>query len=262
MKSLALQSTPFAITMKSSSQVLASIAFFGAIASNVWAEDFRILHLPVDVSQSERTEIFPHNTSVVYQQAFSSELFAKLPDGGLVIRDVILYTSPFFHDAASGEVKGISIYLSTIARSVDSLSPVFGENFGSDRKLLYNESQSSYFSASDVTPGHAAGAFVGLGGGFFYNPAKGNLLVEILGLHLPNDFPLDAVRNSPFTYSVQSNESGTAVGQVSGDALVLGFDVTIVPEPSSEALIGIGLTLTWLYRRNQVNRGKESHVAL
>ena len=220
----------------------AALSLAGPAAASV---DYVILHEPIDFEHPIRTELHPRDVTGTYQQIFSASLFSTLGPGGGLIREIDLYTSAFFHDFADGTAKGFSVELSVVSEDPGALSPVFAANLGS-KVTLFNDPSLSIGVVANNDPGGASVAIVGLGKPFRYDPALGNLLVQITGLNTPpqrsgdhegDDLPLDAVRGSAFTSAVWSSVPGATSGRITGDALVMGFRFFPVPEPTPVALL-------------------------
>jgi hypothetical protein len=164
-----------------------------------------------------------------YQQAYSSSQFSG----------PILINSISFLGGNSGPL-GASTYafsLSTITAGIDSLSPFnFDANRGANNQLFANVGLSG--------PGPATLTITGLTP-FLYNPAQGNLLLDIVVT--PGGVPASGLVAS------YSSRTGTANGIFSryqnygggtiGWGLVTRFDFTpaAVPEPAVLTLLATGI---------------------
>lgn len=191
----------------------------------------------------------PGNTPIVadhweYQQLFDASLFSSIPTGGGSIRNITLRPSPNSKSLYT-ELTGIAIELSTTTKSVDSLSPVFAENKSSDNFVFWSGENVTFYLNSDAQGNMVwSPSFSVLPGkGFSYNPSKGNLLMTIHNLHLPEGSSAtsyDGVRSSLRTASVRA-DAGMDRGTVSSEGLVVSFAFSdIVPEPSSVTILALG----------------------
>ena len=199
-----------------------------------------------------------------YQQLFDASLFSSLPPGGGVIRGLSLRPS-VRSPSKEAELSGIIIELSTTMKTIGSLSPIFAENTGSDNQVYWSGRSVRWISGGveDGTPQRWSPGFGVLPGeGFSYDPTKGNLLMRIRNLQLPDVILVlgyDAVRDSPFTASV-IGEAGALRGTVRSEALVVGFGFTdLVPEPSPAMLLALGSAVL-LGLSSQIAGRKESDV--
>lgn len=188
----------------------------------------------VDIpSNSSGSSLFP-----TYQQIYGASLFSSLPPGGGWIEAIYFRAAPsvFFQ----GEVTGISIELSTSDKSAGSLSPIFSQNPGSDNAVFLQPDQVTFVSAGRVV--RDPGGIFGIGffprNRFFYDPSKGNLLLQMKGFNLPLNLAMGGVNHSPDMSAVRGRTPGDLEGTPTRDVLETKFVITPVPEPSS---VGLGV---------------------
>ena len=170
--------------------------------------------------------------------AFSETLFTQDPGpvGGAVQNMGGQYPSstypvPRDPELPHGRISfgGVEIRVSTVTRDGSSLSPVFSENLGLDDFEL-------------IRPGdlHSLGRGIDLSSssdGFLYDPAKGNLLLDVRGLALP--FIVDGFRSDhPISVWQLRGDGSLPAGKLTVNGLVTGFGFWVVPEP------GVGLITT------------------
>jgi hypothetical protein len=111
------------------------------------------------------------------QQVYGASEF---PNGPILIRGIYWRPSPNDGFAFRTVVPDIQVNLSTTSKQPDGLSPVFAENVGLDDQLVFKGplKLSSHFQ-------NAAGGtkrfnmFLRLQHPFYYDPAQGNLLLDI-----------------------------------------------------------------------------------
>ena len=117
---------------------------------------------------------FTNPPTMRYQQVYRSTLFTNLDSDyvkKLSFKFEFLGTNP---PLISWTVPKMQINLSTTLKSPDSLSPVFSQNVGSDDMIVFGPSGNSFqasVSGEDLE--------IDLGRSFKYNPAVGNLLIDI-----------------------------------------------------------------------------------
>ena len=188
------------------------------------------------------------SSSFRFQQVFSASQFGSSP--------FLINSISFRIDgASSGNVLysfgGGAVQLSTTTRTPDSLSPVFADNIGSDVATV----RSGAFSFGGLFQSGANPQPFGQTistDPFFYNPAAGNLLVDIIaggGLTL---FPgsLDAQNTFGDSISrVYANTAGASSGSADTLGLVTRFNVTGVPEPSTWLLLLLGSGAAFIFKR-------------
>lgn len=186
-----------------------------------------------------------------YQQLFDASYFSNLLPGGGWVRDVV-FRADQNADSTVGRVSATQISFSTTTKNADSLSPFFANNVGSDNTVFFSAGRSDVLGLSweqKQGPQSFSALFAadqdGTDGRFFYDPAKGNLLMDIQGfqIHLPpgQGMIFDAVTLPGHSAVRYQFPGGTVQGALSSASLAVLFLVTPVPEPSVYAFIGMGV---------------------
>ena len=182
-----------------------------------------------------------------YQQAYTNNQFpgADLGVGGIWISNIA-----FRVDAQGpgwqGTYSSVQIRLSTTQVQPTSLSPVFANNVGSDEMTVFAGSWNGLASPDTF------GLRFDFSQGFFYNPAEGNLLLDIQNFG-NGIFPsrLDALQGIPQISSSVFSSFPSSSGTVDALGLVtrLGGQIVPIPEPSTYALFALGAGAFLLLRK-------------
>jgi hypothetical protein len=177
-----------------------------------------------------------------YQQVYSASQFGA---GGLITQLAFRPDGPLGH-TFSVMISNIQIDLSTTAAAPDALSSTFASNVGADDRVVF----SGPLSLSSAFTGPAGGpkAFdilVNLMTPFPYNPASGNLLLDVRNTSgeptgMAGLFDSQFTPGDPVSRAFGSIASTTA-STLDSEGLVTQF--TIVPEPGTIGLMAIGLFL-------------------
>ena len=194
-----------------------------------------------------------------YQQVYSASDFGALSPGGEFITRIAFRPDAVHGSAFAATLSGIRIDLSTATVSPDALGTTFASNVGANDTIVYGGATGAALSLSSAYTGPAGGpkAFdiiINLTTPFFYNPAAGNLLLDVRNFGGGSTTPLntestvgDSVSRA---YTMPSGVgSATADGTDSG-GLVTEF-ITAVPEPSTMALAGLGAAALAISRRRR-----------
>jgi hypothetical protein len=169
-----------------------------------------------------------------YQQAYSS---AEFP-GTITIYGITFYNT--YNPGANLTDATFTFSLSTITAGIDTLSNTnFDSNLGGDNTLF----------ATQALSGASAASLTIWGTPFTYNPANGNLLLDIAltNINLRGGVYFES-RNGANGIFSRYHDFGT--GTI-GTGLVTGFETGAgeVPEPATFALLGAGLAALALRRR-------------
>jgi len=143
--------------------------------------------------------LFPFFSSrpIRYQQVFRSTEFSRWNPGGGLIRAIAFRGHgpgiPF-----AGAIPQLQVYLSTTSRDPDDLSSTFADNVGPDDTQVF----SGPYQAQVTFNGDPANfeVVITFSTPFFYDPSKGNLLLDVHNLQggtelPPNDQQLDGTIN-------------------------------------------------------------------
>jgi len=186
-----------------------------------------------------------NSTSFRFQQVFDASQFAFLGSGtaridqisfridGASTSDVIL----FFGDG--------SVTLSTTQKKPDSLSPVFADNRGLDAVTVFNNALSFGGLRQPSTAPYDFHATLGGTTPFYYSPSQGNLLIEIAGVAGQPFLPgaLDAQFDTGDSLSrVFATSNLAPSGTADSLGLVTEFDIAVIPEPATLAIITLGMS--------------------
>ena len=123
---------------------------------------------------------------VHYQQVFSASAFKEFPPGGAFIFDIA--DRAFCDSAKSFIASNVVLRFSTTLAAPDQLSKVFAQNVGFDETVVANH-PTVEVAREGITCPHsvASDSYLGLQTPFFYDPARGNLLLDLkVGSTSPN----------------------------------------------------------------------------
>lgn len=200
-----------------------------------------------------------------YQQAYAADQF----DSGLLsITEIAFRTDA--GPAAQNWLSALSftVNLSTSVNPVGSLSDIFADNIGLDQTLVFDSGAGAAFSGTNAgLPGpNAFDVILTLDTPFLYDPASGDLLLEVLMETNANALPLngfsylDAVESENDAFDVGVQRMFNSGGDVNaldapnpdleGAGLVTRFTYTVVPEPGTGLLFVAGLVALAARRRS------------
>jgi len=167
-----------------------------------------------------------------YQQVYDDSNFL----GPLTITGLTFYNT--VSPGGSVSSRTFTIHLSTTAVAVDALSATMDDNVGPDDAL---------FTIFAGGPG-VTGTFTITGSPFYYDPAGGNLLMDIfVSGGTGGGIYLDARSGDAGGVFSRMHDFGSAF---EGYGLVTGFETgSAIPEPGSLGLMGLGLALAAWRRR-------------
>jgi hypothetical protein len=194
------------------------------------------------------------SNSVRFQQVFDAEGFiAQGGNAPYLIRSISFREDEARQRFFFSHFPDFQINLSTTSRSIDGLSPIFSENVGVDDTSIIPRGPFEL----GVRSGPSFGVIINLPRPFLYDPSQGNLLLDVRNFGGGGTAWADGGFGP--AYIDASNVVGDRVSSVFGTVnalsgntssmgLVTQFEITLVPEPSTLALFGIGLgalVLTW-----------------
>jgi hypothetical protein len=171
-----------------------------------------------------------------YQQVYASSAFS-----GAVWINSLTFFNTVVDIAGEGNSVAPGTYaisLSTTSVAVGALSPIFANNIGPDNQVIFSGSLGGPLSGTSFSVG---------GTPFFYNPALGNLLLNVSITGATNTNPLtffDTNYSSVFFSRMYPGD-----GDSSNTGLVTRFDVTAIPEPQTWILAAMGLLAVCLRLR-------------
>ncbi|HWX16586.1 MAG TPA: PEP-CTERM sorting domain-containing protein [Chthoniobacterales bacterium] len=191
-----------------------------------------------------------------YQQVYAASQFGGLPSGGGFITQIIFRPDATFGNAFTSTLPDIQLDLSTTSAADDGLSSTFANNVGADDTVVFARGPLTLSSGFTGPPNGPKDfdIIITLTTPFFYNPANGNLLMDVRNFGGGSTTFFDAAFTTGDGSSrVFNSDVNSGTGSTDTEALITGF--TIVPEPGSAALllVGGGTLLGWFWgcRRRQ-----------
>jgi hypothetical protein len=200
--------------------------------------------------------------SVRIQQVFDASQFSAISHGGW-IEGFSIRASSEGHDGGDfgATLPQFQINFSTTTRGPDSLSPNFAENIGADEMVASGPGRLHVSAGGYLTSiqPQAFGGTVFFQTPFFYNPAAGNLLMDIRNWEtavVPFLSPRRPLIDGEFTRGdsismVFRQDVFATEGIPDTFGYVVQFRITPVPEPSSLCLLAIcslACGVRWVYR--------------
>ena len=181
-------------------------------------------------------------TSAREQDVHAASAFAGATGPVLLITG-ISYSAPAWSGRFPIDVTlpSIEIRMSTTAKDPDALSTLFADNVGSDESMVYSGPLRFYETETErydihipITP-------------FLYDPAAGNLLIDVFNyapiFSRPDpDWVVDFAEWNDSVSSV-SGRGADSSGTLSTYGLMTRFSYTPVPEPSTWAILAIGVAI-------------------
>ena len=204
-----------------------------------------------------------------FMQLYDASIFKNIAQGGGFITGIAFRGDPYWGTVGLFVPK-LQINFSITQKSVSTMSSVFSENVGSGETVV--------FAAAPVGTGFTGGGghsgystLLGQDKPYFYDPSKGNLLIDIQvlsgsGIIFTGDqgaifdgwnVDSDGIAS---VYN-QRSETMPTTGVVSTFGLATAFFITPIPEPSTVGLGLGGLGLLWFFGQRIPRKGKTNVAA-
>jgi len=185
--------------------------------------------------------------SMRYQEVFGAPQF---PGPGLITQ-IAFRPDGTYGLSFTLTLTNVQIDLSTTSEGPDGLSNTFANNVGANDTVVYTGALP--LSSADTGPPGGPKAFdivITLQTPFYYDPAAGNLLLDVRNFLDGGTTVFDAEDTSGDSISrVFSYDVTAATGVYDTAGLVAQFTTTAVPEPSTMLLLGSGLLGLCGFRR-------------
>jgi hypothetical protein len=210
-----------------------------------------LIHSPYPPKNGDAYSIIPftieeygENASAKFQQVFSASDFSQLGSEGGTITRLSFYEWNFPNGRGFGaQLPSIEILMGVTDQAPDALSTTFAENYSGGPAVVY--------SRGPLVLGGGGGVAtrVDLQFPFTYKPSQGNLLLEIRNYaRVPPPYhpgntaiALDAVEVLGDQVSrVYSPDVNGTTGVADSLGLNTTFWITVIPEPSTAAILGMG----------------------
>ena len=172
-----------------------------------------------------------------YQQVYAASQFGA---AGLITQIIFRPDATFGH-AFTFTLSDIQIDLSTTQAGEDGLSATYANNVGADDTTVFDRGPLTLSSAFTGPPNGPKDfdIIITLTHPFFYDPAHGNLLLDVRNFGGGTTTFFDAVTTfADGTSRLFNADVNGTTGSTDTSGLVTGF--TIVPEPSSVAMLLAG----------------------
>ncbi|HMJ64745.1 MAG TPA: PEP-CTERM sorting domain-containing protein [Candidatus Binatia bacterium] len=199
-----------------------------------------------------------------YQQVYDAARFAIPFQGNLGRLEYIAFRldSPAGYSSL-GTYTNVQISLSTTPASEGSLSPVFVQNVGLDATVIFSGTLTWGASHAPGPGPQNWDLILTPTAPFLYDPSRGNLLLDYRGTLSttgPNGFgPLDAYRLAGDGTASVFAAPNSGMGTVDTTGLTTFFGFTLVPEPDTIVLFGIGAAVLWVIRGPMRKRKNACH---
>ena len=194
-----------------------------------------------------------------YEQVYSASQFSTFAPGGEEITQIAFRVGAeaagrLDHGAFVTTVPAIQFTLSTTLASPGNLSSSFANNLGADATTVYGiagiGSPLTISSTGTLTADPAPfDIVVSSSTPFFYNPASGNLLLDIQnyeGAESPSGIELDGILGDG-TITSRAYNYGDASASTTNNAgdygVVTEFVATPIPEPTIDLMLTAGMCL-------------------
>jgi len=186
-----------------------------------------------------------------YQQVYQASQFSAAPAGGYIT--AIQFRPDCMINRGSAVLTNTLVKLSTTPKQPDQLSAVFAENIGTNETTVYAPKTFGAGASGSACPA-AFDDYLVLDSPFFYNPAQGNLLMEVrfngASYSASFDFRLvfafDAVNstNDAVSRIFARSADATVATQVDTVGLVTLFEFHPVPSLTN-SLTTNAVVITW-----------------
>jgi sugar lactone lactonase YvrE len=197
--------------------------------------------------------IFPFSVAetIRYQQVYTASQFGAIAAGGGMITGIAFRPDAVYGNAFTHTIANIRIDLATTMAGPGGLSLTFANNVGANDTTVFNGS----LTLSSTFTGPAGGPknfdiLIPLTTPFYYNPAAGNLLLDIRNFSSGNSGGnlisiLDATSANPTLVGRVYTFDASAPNSFDEDTwgLVTQFTATPVPEPATWGLLCVAALL-------------------
>ena len=173
-----------------------------------------------------------------YQQVYAAADFS----GPITITNLEFYNTQFNNGATQLPTGTYTISLSTTQVGVNTITGNFAGNLGGDNTQVFSGSINQPWSFGNTL-------VINLSTPFTYNPANGNLLMDVMGTNVAivdNNTYFDVNSTNGTIFTRVYCPSGIACGNngtvMVGYGLVTGFSTGVAtPEPGTLVMLGTGL---------------------